>query len=378
MTRTDDAREQPAVERPIATRAPAPKPRRLSRKALVTLATAGAFAIAGALAWSLSDRREQTGPEAVSVAPGQSVEVLSDAPKNYDDPALRAAANMGPPSNTPPEDPPEPSSPADANPPSGPDPAEAEAQRQRQQAEAARGAKLFAADGPTRRAPTASDAAAPTSSGPLDRDRMEKAPSDLPVHPARLNTSPGPHTILAGATIAAALITGLSSDVPGQVIAQVTEDVFDTVTGRIRLIPQGARLLGDYDARVAHGQTRAHILWTRLILPDGRSIDLGRMSATDGSGASGVAGKVDNHWGSIVRAGLLSSLFGVGNELADNGGDDAIADAIRDSSGETIGRAGDRIVERQLQIQPTITVRPGARIRLLVSRDLVLKPYPSN
>src|SRR3546814_9924056 len=81
------------------------------------------------------------------------------------------------------------------------------------------------------------------------------------------------------------------------------------------------------------------------------------MSATDGSGASGVAGKVDNHWGSVIRTGLLSTLFGIGNELADGGGDDAIADAIRDSSGETIGRAGDRIVERELQIQPTITVR---------------------
>lgn len=376
MNGRDDTRDQPAAQRPIATRAAAPKPRRLSRKALIALTTAGAFAIAGALAWSLSDRREQTGPEAVSVAPRQSVEVLSDAPKNYDDPALRAAANMGPPSNTPPEDPPEPSSPADANPPSGPDPAEAEAQRQRQQAEAAHGAKLFAADGPARRGAAASDAAATAHPGPPDKNGATKAPGADAGHAARLTPPLGPHAILAGSTIAAALITGFSSDVPGQVVAQVTEDVFDTVTGRTRLIPQGARLIGDYDARIARGQTRAHILWTRLILPDGRSIDLDRMNATDGSGASGVTGKVDNHWGSVLRAGLLSTLFGVGNELADRGGDDAIADAIRDSSGETIGRAGDRIVERELQIQPTITVRPGARIRLLVSRDLVLEPYP--
>ena len=375
MTRADDAREQPVAERPIATRAPTPKPRRLSRKGLVALTTTGAFAIAGALAWSLSDRREQTASEPVSVGPRQGAEVLGDAPRNYDDPALRAAANMEPPSSTPPDDPPEPSSPADTNPRSGPDPAETEAQRRRQQAEAARGAKLFAADGPTRRAPAPSDPVASIPPGPPAKRGAENALSDHPVHAARLIASPGPHAILAGSTIAAALVTGLSSDVPGQAIAQVTEDVFDTVTGRTRLIPQGARLIGDYDARIAHGQTRAHILWTRLILPDGRSIDLGRMSATDGSGASGVAGKVDNHWGSILRAGLLSTLFGVGNELADGGGDDAIADAIRDSSGETIGRAGDRIVERQLQIQPTITIRPGARIRVLVSRDLMLEPY---
>lgn len=374
MNRGDDAREQPAAQRPITTRAPAPKPRRLSRKALVALSTFGAFAIAGALAWSLSDRREQTASEAVSVAPRQGAEVLGDAPKNYDDPALRTAANMGPPSSPLPDNPTEPSSPPDTSPPSGPDPAEAEAQRRQQQAEAARGAKLFVADGPGRR--PAAEPAASTPLGPSDRGRADKVPSNDHIHAARLNVPPGPHTILAGSTIAAALITGLSSDVPGQVIAQVTEDVFDTVTGRIRLIPQGARLIGDYDARIAHGQTRAHILWARLILPDGRSIDLGRMSATDGSGAGGVAGRVDNHWGSILRAGLLSTLFGVGNEFADSGGDDAIADAIRDSSGETIGRAGDRIVERELQIQPTITVRPGARIRVLVSRDLVLEAYP--
>lgn len=376
MNRADDTRDQAATQRPIATRAPAPKPRRLSRKALITLTTTGAFAIAGALAWSLSDRREQIGSQAVSVAPRQGAEVLGDAPRNYDDPALRAAANMGPPSSTLPDDPTEPSSSLDAAPPSGPDPAEAEAQRRRQQAEAARGAKLFAADGPTRRAPTASDPAASAPPGPPDKGRAEKVPGDDPVHAARLRTSPDPHTILAGSTIAAALITGLSSDLPGQVVAQVTEDVFDTVTGRIRLIPQGARLIGDFDARIAHGQTRAHILWTRLILPDGGSIDLGRMSATDGSGASGVTGKVDNHWGSIVRAGLLSTLFGVGNELADTGGNDAIVDAIRDSSSETIGRAGDLIVERQLQIRPTITVPPGTRVRVLVSRDLVLEAYP--
>lgn len=376
MSRPDDAHEKAATQRPIETRAPAPKPRRLSRKALVTLSTVGAFAIAGALAWSLSDRHRQTASEPVSVASRQGAEVLGGAPKNYDDPTLRAAANMGPPSTTPPDEQAEFSGTPNNDPPSGPDLAEAEAQRRRQQAEAARSAKLFAADGPARRGAAASVPAATAPPGPPDRNGATNAPAADHVHVARPAPPPGLHAILAGSTIAAALVTGLSSDVPGQVVAQVTEDVFDTVTGHSRLIPQGARLIGDYDARIAQGQTRLHILWTRLILPDGHSIDLGRMSATDGSGASGVAGKVDNHWGSIVRAGLLSTLFGVGDELADSGGDDAIADAIRDSSGETIGRAGDRIVERELQIQPTITVRPGARIRLLVSRDLVLEPYP--
>src|SRR3546814_13981697 len=130
----------------------------------------------------------------------------------------------------------------------------------------------------------------------------------------------------------------------------------------ICLIPQGARLIGDYDARVAHGQTRALVVWTRLILPDGRSLDLGRMVATDPSGASGLADRIDNHWGSIVKAGMLSSLFGIGTEFG-NPGDDAIADAIRYRAGQTIGRGGDRIVQRPLQTPPTTTARPAARGR---------------
>ena len=187
-------------------------------------------------------------------------------------------------------------------------------------------------------------------------------------------TPDSPHILMAGSTIAGALVTGLSSDLPGQVIAQVTEDVFDSVTGQTRLIPQGARLLGTYDSKVAFGQKRALVVWNRLIYPDGRSIDLDQMSATDGSGAAGIPDRVDNHWGRIIKAGIVATLFGVGTELTDSGGDSAIAEAIRDSSGQTVGRAGDRLVERELEIRPTITIRPGARIRVLVSRDLVLEP----
>ncbi|PZP07083.1 MAG: conjugal transfer protein TraI, partial [Sphingomonas hengshuiensis] len=178
-------------------------------------------------------------------------------------------------------------------------------------------------------------------------------------------------------TIAAALITGLSSDLPGQVVAQVTEDVFDTVTGHTRLIPQGARLIGVYDARVSYGQSRALVVWTRMILPDGRSIDLDRMIGTDPSGQSGLRDRVDNHTGKLVVAGLLSTLFGVGANAATAGGGDNndIAFAIRESAGRSVESVGDKLVERQLDIQPTITVRPGARVRVLVSRDLALAPW---
>jgi type IV secretion system protein VirB10 len=182
--------------------------------------------------------------------------------------------------------------------------------------------------------------------------------------------------LTAGSTIAAALMTGLNSDLPGQVVAQVTEDVFDSVTGRTRLIPQGSRLIGSYDDKVGYGETRALLVWTRLILPDGRSLELDRLAGTDGAGRSGLTDRIDNHWGSMLKAGAVSTLLGVGAAITELGENGEIANAIRDSAGQTIGRAGDRIVEKQLGVQPTIIVRPGARVRVLVSRDLVLEPRP--
>ena len=196
------------------------------------------------------------------------------------------------------------------------------------------------------------------------------------VNAGRLTVPAGTNVLIAGSTIAAALITGLSSDLPGEVVAQVTEDVFDSTTGHTRLIPQGARLIGSYDARVGYGQSRALVVWTRLILPDGRSLDLDRLIGTDAAGQSGFADRVNHHTGKLLQAGLLSTLFGVGSNIATSGsGNDGIAFAIRDSAGQSIERAGDKLVEHQLDVQPTITIRPGARVRVLVSRDLVLEPW---
>ncbi len=186
----------------------------------------------------------------------------------------------------------------------------------------------------------------------------------------------GRYTLQAGATIAAALITGLSSDLPGEVVAQVTEDVFDSATGQALLVPQGSRLIGSYDAHVSFGQSRALVAWTRLILPDGRSLDLDRLVGTDGSGQSGFADRMDHHTGKLLEAGLLSTLLGLGSNLTTSGGgaNNDIAFAIRDSAGQSIERTGDKLVGHQLDVQPTITIRPGARVRVLVSRDLILAP----
>lgn len=185
-----------------------------------------------------------------------------------------------------------------------------------------------------------------------------------------------PNSLLAGSVITASLITGLNSDLPGMVTAQVTQNVFDTVTGNILLVPQGARLIGKYDSVVAFGQRRALVVWQRLILPDGGSIRLDNMPATDPSGYSGVADKVDFHTWTLLKGVAIATLLGIGSELSISGESDLVQ-AIRESAQSNTARAGDRITQRNLDIQPTVTIRPGSPVRVLVTRDLILAPYPS-
>lgn len=183
-----------------------------------------------------------------------------------------------------------------------------------------------------------------------------------------------PNSLLAGSVIAASLITGLNSDLPGMVMAQVTQNVFDTVTGDILLVPQGARLIGKYDSVVAFGQRRALVVWQRLILPDGSSVQLDNMPSTDVSGYAGLSDRVDFHGWALLKGIGLATLLGVGSELTISGESDLV-EAIRESAQSSTARAGDRITQRNLDIQPTITIRPGAPVRVLVTRDLILAPW---
>ena len=182
-----------------------------------------------------------------------------------------------------------------------------------------------------------------------------------------------PFTLQAGAVIPAALITGIRSDLPGQISAQITQNVFDSPTGRILLIPQGARLVGEYDSEVVAGQSRVLLAWDRLILPGGRSIRLDRQPGADASGMSGLQDKVDNHWGRMLRAALISSLLGVGTELV-SGGDSELLQVLRAGAQDGTNEAERRVVERELSIPPTLTVRPGFAFRVIVTRDLILEP----
>ena len=193
------------------------------------------------------------------------------------------------------------------------------------------------------------------------------------INPYALAALPSPYTLSAGSVISASLITGLRSDLPGLVTAQVTENTFDSATGRILLVPQGARLIGSYDSVVAFGQKRALIIWQRIIMPDGSSLRIDNVPATDPSGYAGLADKVDLHTWQLLKGVVLSTLLGVSSELALSGQSDLVQ-AIRMSTQDNVARAGDQITQRNLGVQPTITIRPGAPVRLVVHKDLILAP----
>lgn len=184
-----------------------------------------------------------------------------------------------------------------------------------------------------------------------------------------------PYQVMAGTIIPASLITGLNSDLPGTIIAQVTQPVYDTVSGSHQLIPQGSRLIGRYDSRVSFGQERALVVWGRIIFPNGSSIQIDALPGSDVGGYAGLSDRVDNHWGRAFTAAGLATLLGVGSELAFDDDDDEIARAIRDGVQDTTNQAGQRVVDRNLNIQPTLKVRPGWPLRVIVTRDLILRPY---
>jgi hypothetical protein len=171
---------------------------------------------------------------------------------------------------------------------------------------------------------------------------------------------------------------GLTSHRAELITAQVTENIFDTPTGRAKLVPQGARLMGVYDSQVAFGQSRVLLVWTRLIMPNGRSIVLERQQGADAAGYSGLEDEVDNHWAELFKAALLSTILGVGAELgsgADGGSNTDILQALRLGAANSLNQTGQQVARRNLNIQPTLTIRPGFPVRVIVNRDLILEPY---
>ena len=187
-----------------------------------------------------------------------------------------------------------------------------------------------------------------------------------------------PYQVMAGTVIAAALVTGIKSDLPGDVIATVTEPIYDTATGKFLLIPQGSRILGRYNSQVSYGQSRVQMVWNRIILPDTSSLTLDNLVGTDPAGYAGVEDEIDRHWGRILAGAALTTLLGVGAELAapENRQDgNRIIITGRDSAQDSINQVGQEMTRRNLNVQPTLTARPGLPVRIVANRDLQLRPY---
>lgn len=193
--------------------------------------------------------------------------------------------------------------------------------------------------------------------------------------PHRLVEPVSPWTVQAGSIISASLITGLNSDLPGLVTAQITTNVHDSVTGRTVLVPQGSRLVGSYGNVVAFGQSRALVVWQRIILPDGSSIRLDNTPASDTEGYAGLADRTDRHTWQLLKGVVLSTLLGVGTELGFGSAESDLVRALRESTQQNAARAGDQVVARNLDIKPTLRIRPGWPVRIVVHKDLVLRPW---
>jgi type IV secretion system protein VirB10 len=363
-----------------------PRVTRLSRNVLIGGTALALILICGAVLWALQgDRLRGASPQEL---------YTTDRPRMADGLAALPRDYTGVPRGIPPLGPPLPGDLGRpivaAQGPPGPSVPDAEQQRRAQEMEAARVSRLFAPNNrqqqPASAGPPASQGPAVGTVSPTDEASIQNgqdrklafmnAPVDRrTTSPDRLARPASPYILQAGAVIPAALITSLRSDLPGQIAAQVTENVYDTPTGGSLLIPQGARLIGVYDSRVSFGQSRLLLVWTRMILPNGYSIVLERQPGADAAGQAGLEDGVDHHWGALFKAALLSTILAVGTELGSDQNDSDIVHALRRGTGDTVNQAGQQIVRRNLNIQPTLTIRPGYPVRVIVTRDLVLQPY---
>ncbi|RLM14181.1 conjugal transfer protein TrbI [Gibbsiella quercinecans] len=210
------------------------------------------------------------------------------------------------------------------------------------------------------------------------KEAFQKGGATATRNSGDLQQPASPYQVMAGTVISGALVTGIKSDLPGDVIATVTEPVYDTASGRYLLIPQGSRILGKYNSQVSYGQSRVQVVWNRIIMPDTSSLALDNLAGADPAGYTGLEDDVDWHWDRIIAGAAMTTLLGVGAELAapENRQDgDRVIIAGRDSLQDTVNQVGQEVTRRNLNIQPTLTERPGLPVRIIVNRDLVLRPY---
>jgi len=380
---------------------------RLNRRTLATLMGGLSVAVLGATIWSLQPHRRSADvqPELYNVDRVSKSEGLDGLPADYSKLPPKVP-ELGPPL------------PGDLGPaivasqqpvtptyaPPGHDPEDA----LRKEADAAAASTVFFRSGQQGKAagPAAAQAAAAASGSALAGfDPLAAGPASTAAQPAdptatqnrqdqkeaflkggstetrnsgHLQMPASPYQVMAGTVIAGALVTGIKSDLPGDVIGTVTEPVYDTATGKFLLIPQGSRILGKYNSQVSYGQSRVQVAWNRIILPDTSSLTLDNLAGTDPAGYSGIEDGVDYHWGRIVAGAALTTLLGVGAELAapQNRQDgNRIVIAGQGSLQDSVNHVGQELTRRNINIQPTLTERPGLPVRIIVNRDLVLHPY---
>lgn len=207
---------------------------------------------------------------------------------------------------------------------------------------------------------------------------LSQEPDPAQYLPSGRRAMAAPYEVKTGSVIPAVMIGGINSDLPGTILAQVRENVWDTATGTLLLIPQGARLVGRYDNAITRGQSRVLVAWTRIVYPDASTVDLGAMPGTDQGGFAGFSDKVNNHYFRVFGDALLVSAFSAGVALSQPRDDTATlsnADVATAQLGQQLGQAGIEITKRNLNIQPTLIIRPGYRFNVMVTKDMILTPW---
>lgn len=258
--------------------------------------------------------------------------------------------------------------------------------RAQQEIEAAIASRLFVQTGDRDRGneqapPTPSASAFQANPSPAtnaqsdNRAFLAGQPDRLTTSPDRIKPPASPYILQAGTVIAGALNTKISSDLPGQITGHVTQNVYDSPTGRFLLIPQGSLLFGAYNSGISFGQQRTQIIWTRLIFPNGDSLVLEKLPGGDAIGQSGLSDEVNNHWGQLFRAAIVTTPLSVGSEAGTSQSENNLAQAIRSGASNGFSMVGNRLIDRSLNVQPTLTDRPGLPFTVLVGHDLLLKPY---
>ena len=194
-----------------------------------------------------------------------------------------------------------------------------------------------------------------------------------------------PFELRAGFVVPATLISGINSELPGQIMAQVAQPVYDTPSGRHLLIPQGARLVGTYSSDVAYGQARVLVAWQRIVFPDGKAMDIGAMPGADSAGHAGFHDQVNNHYVRTFASALLMSMVTAGITLSQDSGNrtgdrdtQRASDALSEALGQQLGQVTAQMIAKNLNVSPTLDIRPGYRFNVIVTRDLTFsKPYQS-